>query len=255
METIHQVDLDDFIDVCHHLRDGQESEMIVRMRRADNSYRWILLHIARYRLKLLNVVTDYYEIYATDILVLKQRYRALEALVKSSQPSSSVLHEDFMCTKEEAIAYCHELMKSEENEFSMLLIEVDGLDEYRSQYGDAFAQQLVDTAIDTTRDILDNRGVICPHEDNTFSVVVRGINQEINLRSFVEALRNRITWNELVRNNVEQVTLSIGISRYPQNGNDYDIALKKLYRALDICHTRGISKYIIYREHLHGEIQ
>jgi GGDEF domain-containing protein len=257
METIHQVDLDDFIDVCHHLRDSQESDMIVRMRRADNSYRWILLHIARFRLRVLNTTMDYYEVSAADIIALKKRYQALETMIKASNKPRVLLHEDLMYTREEALDYCREIINSDEPEkdFTLLLVEIDGMDQIVSQGSEAFAQIVLNTAIDTTKSMLDGRGIVCAHEDRTFSVVVRDINQEINLRSFAEALRNRISWNELIQNNIEQLTLSIGISRYPQNGENFDIVVKKLYRALDICHTRGVSKYIIYREHLHGEIR
>lgn len=255
METIHQVDLDDFIDVCHHLRDSQEADMIVRMRRADNSYRWILLHIARFRLRALSTTLDYYEIAAADILALKKRYIKLEALTNSNKPVENFIHEDLLYSKEEALHYCQNLIERKDTEFTLLLVEIDNYNDYVANNGYDFAQTLLNTAINTAKSILDGRGIICRHSDTTFSVVVRNINQEINLRSFLESFRNSITWNELIQNNVEHMTLSIGIARYPQNGENFDIVLKKLYRALDICHTRGTSKYIIYREHLHGEIQ
>ena len=255
METIHQVDLDDFIDVCHHLRDSQEADMIVRMRRADNSYRWILLHIARFRLRALSTSLDYYEISAADILALKKRYLQLEELSKTARPAEKFIHEDLLYTKEEATHYCHDLIERKDTEFTLLLAEIDNYNDYVADKGNDYAQTLLNTAINTAKSILNGRGIICRHSDTTFSVVVRDINQEINLRSFLESLRNAITWNELIQNNVEHMTMSIGISRYPQNGGNFDVVLKKLYRALDICHTRGISKYIIYREHLHGEIQ
>ena len=255
METIHQVDLDDFIDVCHHLRDSQEADMIVRMRRADNSYRWILLHIARFRLRALSTTFDYYEISASDILALKKRYSKLESIVNSNRPAEKFIHDDLIYTREEALQYCHSLIESKDNEFTTLLVEIDNYKDYVDNNGQEFANTLFNTAIDTAKSVIDGRGIICKHSESIFSVVVRNINQEINLRAFLESFRNSITWNEMVQNNVEHMTLSLGIARYPQNGENFDIVLKKLYRALDICHTRGTSKYIIYREHLHGEIQ
>lgn len=255
METIHQVDLDDFIDVCHHLRDSQEADMIVRMRRSDNSYRWILLHIARFRLRALSTTLDYYEVAASDILALKKRYSKLESVVNANKPVENFIHQDLLYSKEEALHYCRNLIESKSNEFTILLVEIDNYNDYVASHGEAFAKKLLETAINTSKSVIDGRGIICKHDDTKFSVVVRDINQEINLRSFLESFRSSITWNELIQNNVENVTLSIGVARYPQNGENFDIVLKKLTRALDICHTRGTSKYIIYREHLHGEIK
>ena len=74
------------------------------------------------------------------------------------------------------------------------------------------------------------------------------------LRAFLEALRNQISWNVLLMNSKRNITFSIGISRYPQNGSELEIVNKKLYRAMDIVHERGRNRYIIYREHLHGDI-
>ena len=154
METIHQVDLDDFIDVCHHLRDSQEADMIVRMRRADNSYRWILLHIARFRLRALSTSLDYYEISAADILALKKRYLQLEELSKAAKPAEIFIHKDLLYTKEEAIHYCHNLIERKDTEFTLLLAEIDNYNDYVADKGNDYAQTLLNTAINTAKSIL-----------------------------------------------------------------------------------------------------
>ena len=41
-EIIHQVDIEDFINVANSLRAGQSKSMVLRMKRIDNSYRWVL---------------------------------------------------------------------------------------------------------------------------------------------------------------------------------------------------------------------
>lgn len=256
IETIHQVDLDDFIDVCHHLRDSQETDMIVRMRRSDNSYRWILLHIARFRLKALNTTLDYYEVTASDILVLKKQYARLQAELPVKHEAHTHISDNLLYTEAEADRFCHELISQPDTEFTIVLAEIDGFKDYAEKYGESFSMSLLDTAIETTRKLLNNgRGVICKHSNSTFSIIVKNINQETNLRAFLESLRNEISWNELIQNDVENLTLSLGVVRYPQNGDDFGITLKKLSRALDICHSRGAGKYIIYREHLHGNIK
>lgn len=45
MDSIHQVDLDDFVDVANSLRPGIKKSMCIRMRRIDNSYRWVIVDI------------------------------------------------------------------------------------------------------------------------------------------------------------------------------------------------------------------
>ena len=46
-DAIHQVDIDDFINVSNNLRIGQSKSMVLRMKRVDNSYRWVLMDIKK----------------------------------------------------------------------------------------------------------------------------------------------------------------------------------------------------------------
>ncbi len=51
------------------------------------------------------------------------------------------------------------------------------------------------------------------------------------------------------------ISFSIGIVRYPENGKNLDISKAKLQRAIDIARAKGGNRYIIYKEVLHGEIE
>ena len=42
VDIIHPVDLDDFIDVSNSLHSSEYKKMVLRMRRCDNAYRWVL---------------------------------------------------------------------------------------------------------------------------------------------------------------------------------------------------------------------
>ena len=136
----------------------------------------------------------------------------------------------------------------------MIVGEIDDLDSYRKLKGNDYAISLVNTAIETSKRIMGDRGIVYMKDDEHFILIVNGINQEVNLRPFLESLRYRISWDELIANSVDNLTLSLGVARYPQNGEDLRLCAKKLAKALEICHLRGKSKYIIFREHLHGNI-
>ena len=47
IDSIHQVDLDDFIDVANSLKSDIRKCMCIRMRRVDNTYRWVLVDIEK----------------------------------------------------------------------------------------------------------------------------------------------------------------------------------------------------------------
>ncbi len=377
IESIHQVDIDDFMDVCEHLKEDEYVDMVLRMRRSDNSYRWILLHIAKFAYKSEDNEFEYLEINASDILTLKRRNMTLQDTIKVFRNSLNVKNETFMIydydtkryqinsivnneihniidmnvlnlkdkietehliddsTIDEYNAYCkdikegvlsyrhifktnilnntsefdtvelavhtiyqndkpskaigsihnlsdkviyekEEAQKSNSKkeadselyqfckdsvlykancEFSLLLFEIDDYEEMEQQKGTSYAQNLYKIALRTTTQLVGQRGIVCDIKQNLIGIVVKDINNEVVLRAFIESLRNQISWNVLLTHDNRRITFSIGIARYPQNGLDIDIVYKKLYQALNICHMRGENRYIIYREHLHGELK
>ena len=97
------------------------------------------------------------------------------------------------------------------------------------------------------------RGVAGADDNNIIYIAVRDINVEVNARAFIESLRTMITWRYMLLNN-DKITFSIGVSRYPFNGKDYDKMILKARRALEIANEKGHNRFIIYKEMLHGEI-
>ena len=69
-DAIHQVDIDDFINVSNNLRIGQSKSMVLRMKRVDNSYRWVLMDIKRLYMSN-NHKKEYLELNISDVIGLK----------------------------------------------------------------------------------------------------------------------------------------------------------------------------------------
>lgn len=51
------------------------------------------------------------------------------------------------------------------------------------------------------------------------------------------------------------VTLSVGVSEYPKDGNNYEILFKKADKCLYLAKEKGRNRFIIYNEEIHGSIQ
>lgn len=379
IDIIHQVDLDDFIDVANCLREGQNKDMVIRMRRSDNSYRWMLIHLARYQFISAETSFEYLEMHASDILALQKQNGSLQNTLQNFRHLLAMENELFftydyqthiyqinnfidneihnivemnvyefrdILTKEHFIsedsaeefeAYCGDLekgtvsythifktnfltKKSEYDaaefrgmtiydnsrprkavgsirnltnsngiysnihtyqhngnkecmsyddvrqfcnnnilynphcELTLVLMEMDRWPELLKDLGSTAAERLYTTTLSTTRQMVGYRGIVCELQKNLICIAIRDINSEVSLRSFLEALRNQITWNNQLTNAYRDVTFSIGVARYPQNGKDLSNVHRKLVRALEIAHERGHNRYIIYREHLHGEL-
>ena len=84
---------------------------------------------------------------------------------------------------------------------------------------------------------------------------IKDINNEPELRAFIEYMRSRVSWECRSYDNSFNISFSIGISRYPDNGTDWKLLTDKLIKATDIAVKKGGNRYIIYKEAIHGELR
>lgn len=85
-DIIHQVDLDDFIDVANSLRPNTCKSMVLRMKRVDNSFRWMLLKVRKRSITDNNkILQEYLELNISDIMTMdKQNESYRETLINYS---------------------------------------------------------------------------------------------------------------------------------------------------------------------------
>lgn len=87
MDYIHQVDLNDFIEVSNSLRINTSKSMVIRMRRVDNSYRWILVDVRRCELEHYNTdgtereAYEYLELKLNDIQAMQRQNMKLKQTI------------------------------------------------------------------------------------------------------------------------------------------------------------------------------
>lgn len=81
-DIIHQVDIDDFIDVANSLRMDQRKTMVLRMKRVDNSFRWVLVDLKRSKINN-EANTEYLEMNVSDIIALKKHNESLQNTITS----------------------------------------------------------------------------------------------------------------------------------------------------------------------------
>lgn len=374
VDVIHPVDLDDFINVSNSLLVGTDSTLILRMRRVDNSYRWMYVDVKKIAATLDNGKSDeFLELEISDIIALERSRKELETqqrlfrlifsaegeslftydhvndefvvyryiddeavimfsgtlqemrefFVKCSTQNDNVneffdailsdkvhfkyriysslingdmyepieiigtsyfkngakltstgsirsLNEnatysiftyrnegrDLLLTREEVFGYVkRNISANSDVEISMILFQIDDYDKLEETLGKEKAELLYEEICHYMQDELGNRGVIGVYDKSTIFIVVKNLMNDINLRAFLESYRSMISWKIGIMKYQIKLTFSIGVSRYPYNGRDYNIIVKKLERALELANQKGHNRYILYREHLHGEIE
>ncbi|MGN0480157.1 MAG: diguanylate cyclase domain-containing protein [Lachnospiraceae bacterium] len=374
VDVIHPVDLDDFISVANNLLEGETAKLVLRMRRVDNSFRWMYMHIKKVAASYeAGRVDEFLELEVSDVAAMEHtlqektgQHRLMEMILSAegnavftydhqndefaiyryvddepvsvmndslemvrklfidSSPKDDKVNEffdyilsdkpqfkcrllsniinggDFEPVELVALAYYKNGKKSvtagslhntkdgvtysvatykgdirgkildrqecfdyfvncvENNpdvEISLVLWQFDNYDSMVKELGQDRAKAVITDSCRYLQDEIGSRGVIGMYDDKTFFIAVRNLLNDINLRAFLESHRSMIAWKIGLMKYQTRLTFSIGVSRYPYNGRDCQKVIKKLEKALWLANEKGHNRYILYREHLHGEIE
>lgn len=129
-----------------------------------------------------------------------------------------------------------ETSKRYNSEFSLILIDIDFFkkfnDKFGHQSGDAVLRQVAQTLKKNVR----STDIVCRYGGEEMSVILSNTKKEeavLTAQKLCDAVSNRIF--DLVNNQKEHVTISLGVSSYPQNGTTpqelIEYADKGLYKA------------------------
>lgn len=252
IDAIHQIEMDDFYAVISELSSYSTGTMVMRLRRFDNSYRWVIAI-----LKQVNLTTAdnkvYYEMQISDIINLHNHYTALTSVFNPKK--SRILCKNTKKLEDMLNDARSHFQNNPEDQINFCLIEIDNINDIIEKYGKEFGEKVRDDVLTQIYESLGDSRFLAHTEDGKLAFYVINLGVEINTRSLVEAFRNQIHWKYLSENPNEQIRLqfSIGISEYPRNGRDIDVVIDKMYRAFDLAVTKGRNRYIIYKEEIHGE--
>lgn len=252
IDAIHQIEMDDFYSVISELSSYSTSTMVMRLRRFDNSYRWVIAILKQVNLSTSDNKT-YYEMQISDVINLHNHYMALTSVFNPK--SSRVLYKNTKKLEDMLADARAHFENNPEDQIHFGLVEIDNINEIIAKYGREFAEKVKDDVITQIYESIRDSRFLAHTEDGRIAFYVINLGVEINTRSLVEAFRNQIHWKYLSENPNEQVELhfSIGISEYPRNGRDINVVIDKMYRAFDLAVSKGRNRYIIYKEEIHGE--
>ncbi len=379
ISIIHQVDLDDFTEVCNTLKMGEQKSMVLRMCRCDNSYRWMLMYIqlcehkyspihsfeyfklnisdihamklqndmlknnlldVRHLLAMENELFFTYD-YKDDIFslnrfidneihnILTQPFSAMVKLfkkkkivndssmtkfehlikdIKKGKASYSYVvnatafedgvYRDFEVTgntiyndnvpvrsigniknidssNEELSIKTYEYPMTYEDltynrvrEFcennirynpdcnlTLAIFEIKDINEITTAKGEGFVQELFKNLLTISKNLVGDRGTVCQINNNLFTLAIRDLYSEIDIRAFILTLRNQIAWKYRLIDGDIELSLYFGIASYPNNGHDLSLINRKLVRALTLAENKKRDCFVIYKEHLHGELE
>lgn len=150
--------------------------------------------------------------------------------------------------------YAMERIQNKATGVWLAIIDIDDFKQVNDNFGHMYGDKVLSKLADIIRGVVKTRGVVGRFGGDEFMVVFEGVDSEESLRVMLGTMGRNIAWEFA---NVEglKVSTTIGISKYPEDGADYD----KLFRTADKCvyigKSKGKNRYIIYDIEKHGPVE
>ncbi len=169
---------------------------------------------------------------------------------EGKDPATSLLN------KRACFEYTSDILTIQENrKHYMAIIDIDNFKSINDNYGHLFGDEVISGIANILSNTLNGRGIIGRFGGDEFYLFTNNVEAEDNLRIFLTAARQQIRYTFEKKHPELHVTLSIGVSLYPDDGRTYDELFQKADKCLYIAKSRGKNRFIIYDEEKHGSLQ
>lgn len=169
---------------------------------------------------------------------------------EGKDPATSLLN------KRACFEYTSDILTIQENrKHYMAIIDIDNFKSINDNYGHLFGDEVISGIANILSNTLSGRGIIGRFGGDEFYLFTNNVEVEDNLRIFLTAARQQIRYTFEKKHPELHVTLSIGVSLYPDDGTTYDELFQKADKCLYIAKSKGKNRFIIYDEEKHGSLQ
>lgn len=151
--------------------------------------------------------------------------------------------------------YTMECLAEGDKDLYFVIIDVDDFKHVNDTYGHMMGDQVLAKVSEIIRSVVAGRGAVGRFGGDEFFVLLENLKSEEDLRRILRTISKNILWVYDGEMDNFKVTLSIGVSKYPEDGGDYDILFKKADKALYIAKEKGKNRFIIYDEKKHGALE
>lgn len=149
--------------------------------------------------------------------------------------------------------YALERIQNSKQTVYLVLIDIDDFKQINDKYGHMFGDEVIAKCAEILRSVTQTRGMAGRFGGDEFMLVLENLPSEEDIRRVMKVISKHTQW-AFVEKEGFNVTFSCGISRFPEDGTTYEELFKKADKCLYIAKDKGKSRYIIYREHLHGSL-
>ncbi len=150
-----------------------------------------------------------------------------------------------------SLGLAREALKGHEK-VSIVIMDVDDFKGINDTYGHLFGDEVIKKLALILQEAVEGRGFAGRFGGDEFFLCMYEIESEEELRNILQGIYYH--FKNAFPDRERMFSLTMGIAEFPRNGENFDVLMKKADRALYIGKFKGKNRYIIYKEHIHGEL-
>lgn len=216
----------------------------VRLKEVEGRrYRWhlIRLHIAEHEGRKYYVGSSTY--------IDSRKKNESELTIKARQDQLTGLLNK-MVTKESIETF---LRKNPNTEGALIVFDIDNFKNYNDYMGHLFGDEVLKEVATRMRRLFGKDSFVGRIGGDEFLVYVKEVTDVTDIVRRMNELRTAISDITLGQKSHYRISLSIGISLYPDMGTDFDTLFKAADMALYSIKNRGKNSYAFYTDELYNE--
>lgn len=156
-------------------------------------------------------------------------------------------------TRDVICGYMQHLIQSG-TPFSLFIADVDNFKYVNDRYGHHEGDEVLACVAKFLSDILGKRGVVGRFGGDEFLLVCEGITDYNGVWAIGHEINLNIGNLKFRNEGLSQLTLTMGVARYPVDAVDYDEFFNLADKALYIGKSKGRNRFIIYLESKHKSL-
>ena len=149
--------------------------------------------------------------------------------------------------------YALERIQHSEKGGYLVLIDIDDFKQINDQYGHMFGDEVIAKTAEILRSVTHTRGMAGRFGGDEFMLVLENVPTEEDMRRIMKVIAKHADWAFNEKEGFK-ISFSCGISKFPEDGTTYEELFRKADGCLYIAKDKGKSRYIIYRDELHGAL-
>lgn len=148
--------------------------------------------------------------------------------------------------------YIKDTLREGKESFYFIMMDIDYFKQINDTYGHQFGDNVIVQVANIIKESISSRGECGRFGGDEFMMIIRSMNSEEELRLILKTIAKKLRWlyrgNDI---NIE-ITASMGVVKYPDDGTKYEDLFAKADRSLYIAKEKGRNRFIIYDEKKHG---